>query len=288
MTHVRAVFVDLDDTFLAPDKSIPTPNLQLMDDLAARQIELVPCTGRHVNGVPEAMRTHPCVRHVVASNGGIIYDRRADEVIRLAPIDKDVVAALYAQLAGLPIVFDAFADAKAYSEEARRPLYDQIDVPEGLRRYLKEGRTFVDARIPDLLGSIGPVTKLSLFFVDAKGAAAIAAAVEKAGGLVMVQTSAACYEVTNAEATKGAALTWLAAHEGWDIAETVAFGDNNNDVTMIEAAGDGVVMENGEPQVKALADHIAPPAAEGGVALYLHALLDGWGPARPGPRTTSG
>jgi len=34
-----------------------------------------------------------------------------------------------------------------------------------------------------------------------------------------------------------------------------------------------VVMENGEPQVKALADHIAPPAKDGGVALYMRDLL---------------
>ena len=271
--RVRGVFVDLDDTFLAPDKSIPAANMALMDKMAEQGIELIPCTGRHVDGVPAAMRTHPCVRHVVASNGGIIYDRLSDEVIRLVPIDKDVVTWLYDRLAPLPLVFDAFADGKAYSEKARRPLFDLVDVPEGLRVYLKQGRTFVDRLIPELLPDIGPVTKLSLFFVDEAGARAIKAAVDEAGGLVMVQTSAACYEVTNEAATKGGALTWLAAHEGWDISETVAFGDNNNDVTMIEAAGDGVVMENGEPHVKALADHIAPPAEEGGVALYLEPLL---------------
>lgn len=270
---IRAVFVDLDDTFLAPDKSIPQPNMQLMDLLAERGIELVPCTGRHVMGVPEPMRTHPCVRHIVASNGGIVFDRASGEDIRLAPIARETVEWLYRRLSPLPLVFDAFADGKAYSEMARRHIYDKVDVPEGLRTYLKEGRTFMDARIPDLLDHIGPVTKLSLFFTCAEDAAAISAAVDEAGGLIMVQTSAACYEITDAAATKGAALVWLAEHEGWRIAQTVAFGDNNNDVSMIEAAGDGVVMENGEAHVKALADHIAPPAVEGGVALYLQKLL---------------
>ena len=273
MADIRAVFVDLDDTFLAPDKSIPAPNLQLMDLLAARGIELVPCTGRHVMGVPEAMRTHACVRHVVASNGGIVFDRATGENIRLVPIAREKVEWLYGRLSPLPMIFDAFADGKAYSELARRPLFDQIDVPDGLRTYLKQGRTFMDGRIPELLDQIGSVTKLSLFFTSGEVAEAISAAVYEAGGLVMVQTSASCYEVTDAAATKGEALVWLAAHEGWGIEQTVAFGDNNNDVTMIEAAGDGVVMENGEPHVKALADHIAPPAVEGGVALYLQRLL---------------
>ena len=35
MADVRAVFVDLDDTFLAPDKSIPPANLEMMDRLCA-------------------------------------------------------------------------------------------------------------------------------------------------------------------------------------------------------------------------------------------------------------
>lgn len=269
MAALRAVFVDLDDTFLAPDKSIPAANVQLMDELARRGIELVPCTGRHVGGVPEQMRAHPCVKHVVASNGGIVHDLCRGEDIRVVDIPHRTVLDLYHGLRALPIIFDAFADGKAYSEQARKYLFDQIDVPEGLRRYLKEGRTFLEGTVDDWLEGVGPVTKLSLFFVGQKGACAIRTLVNADPSLYYVQTSAANYETMNVGATKGAALTWLSAHEGWPLSEVVAFGDNNNDVTMIEAAGDGVVMQNGEPQVKDLADHIAPPAAAGGVALYL-------------------
>ena len=273
MRPVRAVFVDLDDTFLAPDKSIPELNLRMMDELARRDIELVPCTGRHVAGVPEAMRSHPCVRHVIASNGGIVADIRTGEDLRVVAIPQETIVELYEQVGGEPVIFDAFADGKAYTEQARYPLFDEIDVPEGLRTYLKRGRTPVELTIPELLPLVGPVTKLSLFFVGERAARTLREAIAGHPELYYVQTSAANYEAMCCEATKGSALVWLSEHMGWDVAQTVAFGDNNNDVTMIEAAGDGVVMENGEPQVKALADHIAPPAAEGGVGRYLEALL---------------
>lgn len=273
MADIKAAFVDLDDTFLAPDKSIPAANCALMDELAARGIELVPCTGRHVGGVPEAMRTHPCVRHVVASNGGIVHDLRVARDLRVVALSSEQICALYEALPADRVVFDAFADGHAYTERVRFHLFDQVDVPEGLRAYLKAGRTPVDTTIPELLGSVGPVTKLSLFFVGPEAARACREAIAAQPELYYVQTSASCYEVMNRQATKGGALTWLSAHMGWDIAQVLAFGDNNNDVTMIEAAGDGVVMENGEPQVKALADHIAPPAEQGGVALYLNELL---------------
>ena len=269
----KAIFVDLDDTFLASDKSIPVANLRLMDALAERGIELVPCTGRHVGGVPLAMREHPCVRHVVASNGGIVHDLGSGTDIRVVAIPQPKVLTIYSRLCHLPIIFDVFADGRAYSELARKPLFDEINVPEGLRTYLKEGRSFKDARVPEFLSCVGPVTKLSLFFLDANGAAAIDKAVRDAGDMYYVQTSAACYEAMDARATKGAALRWLSGHMGWEIAQTIAFGDHNNDVSMIEAAGDGVCMENGEPHVKELADHIAPPAQDGGVALYLQHVL---------------
>ncbi|MBP3893726.1 MAG: HAD hydrolase family protein [Atopobiaceae bacterium] len=273
MSEVRAVFVDLDDTFLAPDKSIPAPNLRLMDELAARGIELVPCTGRHVGGVPQTMLEHPCVRHVVASNGGIVHDLGSSRDMRVVAIPTADIMALYERIGGWPILFDAFADGKAYTEQARFGLFDEIDVAPGLRAYLKAGRTPVETTIPQLLPSIGPVTKLSIFFVDEEAARACREGISALPDLYYVQTSAANYETMNRHATKGDALKWLCGAMGWDVSQTVAFGDNNNDVTMIEAAGDGVVMENGEPQVKALANHIAPPAAEGGVARYLQHLL---------------
>ena len=273
MADVKAVFVDLDDTFLAPDKSIPVANMQLMDELQRLGIELVPCTGRHVGGVPQAMREHPCVRHVVASNGGIVHDVRAGRDLRVVSIATSQIVQLYDHLKDHQVIFDAFADGKAYTEQARFHLFDKIDVPEGLRAYLKAGRTPVDMTIPQLLPGVGPVTKLSLFFVGEEAAQACREGIALQPDLYYVQTSAANYETMNQHATKGDALLWLSDHMGWDVSQTVAFGDNNNDVTMIKAAGDGVVMENGEPQVKALADHIAPPAKDGGVALYMRDLL---------------
>lgn len=43
---------------------------------------------------------------------------------------------------------------------------------------------------------------------------------------------------------KGSALLWLADHLGISREETMAFGDGENDIPMIKAAGIGVAMEN--------------------------------------------
>ena len=53
----------------------------------------------------------------------------------------------------------------------------------------------------------------------------------------------------------------------------MVFGDGQNDVTMIAAAGTGVCMENGCPQARAAATRIAPSNLEDGVAVILEEYL---------------
>jgi Cof subfamily protein (haloacid dehalogenase superfamily) len=74
--------------------------------------------------------------------------------------------------------------------------------------------------------------------------------------------------------TKGAGLDFLAEHMGFTRAETIAFGDGENDVELVEWAGYGIAVENAHDRVKAVADWVAPSAQDEGVAQVIDALLD--------------
>jgi len=60
-------------------------------------------------------------------------------------------------------------------------------------------------------------------------------------------------------------------------AETMAIGDNWNDVDMLEWAGQGVVMGNASPELRAMAKtrgwKQAPPNDQDGVAVVIEAAL---------------
>lgn len=77
--------------------------------------------------------------------------------------------------------------------------------------------------------------------------------------------------------SKGSGLEFLAERMGFTPEQTIAFGDGENDVELVEWAGYGIAVENAHERVKAVADWICPPAAEEGVALVLEALLDSRG-----------
>jgi hypothetical protein len=77
--------------------------------------------------------------------------------------------------------------------------------------------------------------------------------------------------------SKGWALERLAARLGVDRKETMAIGDNWNDKEMLEWAGQGIVMANAAPELRALAKlrgwKQAPSSDEDGVAVILEAAL---------------
>ena len=68
---------------------------------------------------------------------------------------------------------------------------------------------------------------------------------------------------------KGMCVRFLCHHTGVDASRVMAFGDMTNDISMLQAAGWPVAMENGEDSVKACARIIAPDHNLGGVGLTL-------------------
>jgi Cof subfamily protein (haloacid dehalogenase superfamily) len=95
------------------------------------------------------------------------------------------------------------------------------------------------------------------------------------GGRLYISKSLPYFlEFAQADVTKGAGLQFLAEHMGFTREQTVAFGDGENDVELVEWASYGVAVENAHDRVKAVASWVCPAAADEGVAQVIEALLD--------------
>jgi Cof subfamily protein (haloacid dehalogenase superfamily) len=95
-----------------------------------------------------------------------------------------------------------------------------------------------------------------------------------AGRLYISKSLPHFLEFASPEVTKGSALAFLAEHLGFARDRTVAFGDGENDVELLEWAGFGVAVANAHAGVLETADWVCPSAAEEGVAQVIEALLD--------------
>ena len=81
-------------------------------------------------------------------------------------------------------------------------------------------------------------------------------------------------EFASPEVTKASGLAFLAEHIGFSRERTVAFGDGENDVELLEWGGYGVAVANAHERVLAVADFVCPPVEEEGVAQVIEAFLD--------------
>ena len=73
--------------------------------------------------------------------------------------------------------------------------------------------------------------------------------------------------------SKGKAVRWLARRFGIPLEQTMAIGDQFNDLEMIEGVGHGVAMPSAPAEVQAAARYLAPPLEVEGAAQVIEALV---------------
>ena len=81
-------------------------------------------------------------------------------------------------------------------------------------------------------------------------------------------------ELASPDVTKAAGLEFVAGQLGFTRERTVAFGDGENDVELLEWAGYAVAVANADERVLAVADLICAPPEEEGVSQVIEAYLD--------------
>ena len=92
---------------------------------------------------------------------------------------------------------------------------------------------------------------------------------------VLVMRSLAHFcEILHPEGGKENALEWMCEYFGIQRSETAAFGNGYNDVQMLDWVSLGIAVGDAVPEVLAVADRIAPPFEEHGVAQVLEELLE--------------
>lgn len=88
-----------------------------------------------------------------------------------------------------------------------------------------------------------------------------------------VASSPHFFEILHKEVSKGQGLIQLSKHLGVPLAETMAIGDAENDLSMLEVAGVAIAMGNAIPQVIAISDFKTTSNDAHGVAVALEKFV---------------
>ena len=272
--RIRLMAFDLDGTLLNSDKELTPRTRAALTAAAERGIEIVPASGRIFTGMPEAVRALPFLRYAIATNGAQLIEAATGEALYDAAIPTDDAVALCAYLDTLPVVYDCYIDGWGYMTASMQAEAERYVANVHILKMVRELRTPVPELKAYLIEDARRPHKLQLFTCDAALRDELLRTLPERFPRFAVSSSLPFNIEFNAMgAQKGLAMLDLARRLGLDAAQTAAFGDGLNDLSMLRAAGIGVAMANGHPDVLAAADFIAEDCDSDGVAKVVEAIL---------------
>jgi Cof subfamily protein (haloacid dehalogenase superfamily) len=262
---VQAVACDLDRTLVAKDGLLRPATLAAIARVRAAGIPFLIVTGRMYRSVRPYALQAGLDEPVVCYQGGAVVDPRSGEFLLHEPIPLALAREAIAAVEDRGFRLNCYVDddlyvaevtdhARAYADFQNLPI-----TPVGsLRDWLRRPPTKLVA-VDDPAALDGLKLELLAEF----------------GERLFVSKSLPYFlELASPQVSKGSGLAFVAAHLGFDPAATVAFGDGENDLELLDAAGFAIAVENADDVLKARADWICPGVEEEGVARVLEAYLD--------------
>ena len=261
---MRVVASDFDRTLVWTDVTLHPRTITAMRRADEAGIPVIVVTGRMVKSVRQALEPAGIEAPVIAYQGAVVADE-GGTWLRHEPLPLELAREIVAALDGEGYSPNVYVDDELYV----------ADDTEAARAYARLNRIDFHVVGPLLDWLSDPPTKLV-----AVGEPSALDTVEQRikahfGEREYISKSLPHFlEFAQAGVTKGAGLDFLAERLGFTRAQTIAFGDGENDVELVEWPAYGIAMGNAHDRVKAVARWVCPSAADEGVAQVLEALLD--------------
>lgn len=269
---IRLAGVDLDGTLLKNDKTMSEETVCAIQAAAERGIYIVPITGRPLSGIPDCVRKLNEIRYVITTNGAQITDIRAGKSIYSAPVPSREAVSLMELAEENNMQYEAFADGVGYVEAPLMQGYMDKFKNTPVGEYIISSRRVVES-IKVLFEKENKCA--DEIFVSVKNKAELEKMLKKLRSNRNIQLCILdnrFIEITKKGTDKGEALRILCRHLNIPIENTIAFGDGDNDIPFIKAAGVSVAVANANDRIKQAADMIALSNEENGVAKILELL----------------
>ena len=268
--NIKLIALDLDGTLLTTDKVLTPENEAALRRAAEAGIEIVPATGRFYGGMPERIRSLPFVRYAITVNGAQVYDLAQNRLIAREEIPWPRAVEIMEYLDTLPVIYDCYMDNWGWMTQSMYDRAEEFAPHRHSLEMLKKLRTPVPELKAHLAKVRHDVQKIQMFFLDRElRARQMQVLARRFPDLAVTTSIPRNVELNSRTATKGEAVKALARHLGLELSQTMCFGDDLNDVTMLRAAGVGVAMGNAAPEVQAAADYVTLDCDHSGVAAAI-------------------
>jgi Cof subfamily protein (haloacid dehalogenase superfamily) len=256
---MKLVAVDLDGTLLNKEGHVPEENAWALKKFDQQGGTVALATGRSIQSAKEVFAQLNLSGYTLASNGAYvarIEQGEIKEVLKNYTIIPETVktALSLAMKSGVTVVASratqddriSFAQDK---NEVNSPYYAQFNLKESKAEDLWEQIDKDTSKLVKLRSQL-EMKQINSSYSDKYW-----------------------LEVMADGVNKGAALKFLTNYLSMELSEVIAFGDQENDLEMLEISGNSIAMENAAPAVKKVADKLTKSNQDSGVAFVLKEYL---------------
>jgi Cof subfamily protein (haloacid dehalogenase superfamily) len=263
----RLAAIDLDGTLLGPNKTISEENATAVRRLRKSDVTVIIASGRRHQNSIRFQRQLQLDGPIIACQGGLIRDGESGNVIEAHFLPQAVTR-------------DIIQEGEKGDVQLIYYHLDHLYVPERHNRWLDLYESRVGERaevLPDLDQLDGRRALKIIWYGDFEYLAKIRPQIAErySGKVDVLSTEKENLEFMPRGINKATALAKVASEFDVPAKQVIAFGDGENDVSMLIWAGMGVAMRHGNPAAKSAAKLVSPEGPpETAFARSVDALFD--------------
>lgn len=283
---IKTIAIDMDGTLLNKMQMVSEENKAAIQQAQKEGIEVIIATGRSFEEARYALEKVGIECPIICVNGAALFTQEG-KVAASHPMLPASVKNASEYLEEQGIYFEIYTSQGVYSKNYETAIDALIDVmvtanpdmdPSQIRKYAEERLRLGHVKsIPDYTEVLEQADlelyKILSFSTDLHDLEQVASRLNKDQGVAVTSSGRENVEVTSDQAQKGIVLEKYVNEKGGSMQETMAIGDNYNDVSMFERVGLSVAMGNAPVEIQKLCDEVTGTNEEHGVAKAILKVL---------------
>lgn len=284
---IKCIAIDMDGTLLTATQQITTDNIAAIQRAQSQGVEVVIATGRSFTEASFVLDEAGLKCPIICANGAETRSITR-EVVVTNPLEKENAKQAAMILNKHHVYFEVYTNHGSYTVDEDKAVSILVDIflsgnPEAdVERVIKAAEErltkglvhFVDSYDLLFTNEEQQIYKLLAFSVERELLVASKEELMKLSGLAVSSSGEENLELTSINAQKGMALESFVQEKGISLKETMAIGDNYNDLSMFKRAGRAVAMGNANEIIKAQCDTVTLTNEESGVAKAILDVLE--------------
>jgi Cof subfamily protein (haloacid dehalogenase superfamily) len=284
---MKLIAIDMDGTLVNKQLKVTKENSKVISQAVKDGHHVVIATGRSYDEARHTLEDAELHLPLICVNGAEI--RSAEwEILSSTPLEFSQYEEIKSILDKEDIYYELYTSKGTYTdnrEKAYEVMKDIVitsnpeatddDVQKAALRRFRLGLVSVVGDFEKLLDQKDiEVYKFLAFSSDTEKLKRAFQHLQAVDDLAVSSSADNNLEITNSEAQKGVALKRFAEIKGIPMDNTMAIGDNYNDVSMLEIAGFPVAMGNAVDEVKDMAAFVTKENDQSGVAYAIQRFLE--------------